>query len=157
MDTYSGIISWTPYCVFHYFEKKNVVHPLHPCIFETTLVGSGIAFYGSYIHSRTMYVKLVERAWRDDSNHTKYSKLQKFLQTYRVLEIRQRYAIIFKILWLIYLKFWSYTDWCDVNCLNYMYANLKQPNKNLNWTIMNKLWVGDKYCQNLATANHNSL
>jgi len=22
---------------------------------------------------------------------------------------------------------------------------------------MNKLWVGDKYCQNLATANHNSL
>jgi len=32
-------------------------------------------FYVSYIHSRTMYVVPIKRAWIDDSNHTKYSKL----------------------------------------------------------------------------------
>ena len=35
-----------------------------------------------------MYVVAMERAGKDDSNHTKYSNRQKL--TYRVLEIRQR-------------------------------------------------------------------
>ena len=38
--------------------------------------GSGIAFYASFIQSRTMYVVQMERAWKDYSNHTKFSKSQ---------------------------------------------------------------------------------
>ena len=37
--------------------------------------GSGIAFYVSYIHYKAMYVITMERAWKDDSNNTKYSKI----------------------------------------------------------------------------------
>jgi len=42
--------------------------------------GSGIAFYASYIHSRTMFVHVVpmERGWKEDSNNTKYSKIKQY-------------------------------------------------------------------------------
>ena len=35
--------------------------------------GAEITFYVSYIHSRTIYGVPIERAWHDNSNHTKYS------------------------------------------------------------------------------------
>ena len=45
--------------------------------------GSGIACYASYIHSRTMYAVLMERAWKDDSKHTKYWKSPKYRLGFR--------------------------------------------------------------------------
>jgi len=39
--------------------------------------GSGIVFDLSYIHSRTMHVLPMERAWKDDSNHSKFSNSTK--------------------------------------------------------------------------------
>ena len=36
--------------------------------------GSRTAFYLSYLHSRTTYIVSLERAWKDNSNHTLYSK-----------------------------------------------------------------------------------
>ena len=62
------------------------------CIFETT----GIAFYVSYIHSTAMCVESMERAWKDNSNHTKYSKLLKSLLINRVLELKLRYVNYFE-------------------------------------------------------------
>ena len=61
---------------FVILRKKDLdVLPLF--IFETSYGGSWIIFYVSYIHSRNMYDVPMERAWADDSSHTKYSKSTK--------------------------------------------------------------------------------
>ena len=71
VSRYHLLILRNRYCFFRYFKKKG--WRFTRCIFETTY-GSGIAFYVSYIHSTTMYIVQIESAWKDYSNHTKYSK-----------------------------------------------------------------------------------
>ena len=57
------------------FLETGILLVLPPArYFFNYIQGSRIAFYESYIHSRTMYLAPVERAWTVDSNHTKYSK-----------------------------------------------------------------------------------
>ena len=62
----------TQIIVFFILRKTTV---LPSCMFETIVWVSVTVFYVSFIHSRIMYVVPREKAWKDDSNHTKYSKL----------------------------------------------------------------------------------
>ena len=61
-------------CDFRHFKKKTFwsITPLYSFNY---VQGSRKAFYLIYIHSRTMNLISLERACKDDSNHTKYSKL----------------------------------------------------------------------------------
>ena len=65
-----------PLLFFCHFEKNYFkVLPLR--IFVTNGNIHILPFmwvYVSYIHSRTMYLVPMERAWKDNSNHTKYIK-----------------------------------------------------------------------------------
>jgi len=65
--------------------------------------GSGISFYVSYmyIHTRIIYVVLMERALKVDSNHTKYPKSPKitgFLETTGTnISIKSSLEIVLKL------------------------------------------------------------
>ena len=70
---------------FRHFEKKRL-WSFTPFYFFNYKQGSWI--YESYIHSRIMYVLPMKRTWKDNSNHTKYTKT-----TYGFIEIRLRLNI----------------------------------------------------------------
>ena len=62
--------------------------------------GYRIAFYGSYINSRTMYAVLIERDWEKTIPTIPNTQNQQVL-TYGVLEIRRGYDTLSQILtWL---------------------------------------------------------
>ena len=68
--------------VFRHFEKKTFTFYL--LYFFNYIEDSGKGFYVSSIHSRIMYVVSMERAGKDDSNHTKYLNRPKIdLQGFR--------------------------------------------------------------------------
>ena len=69
----------------------------------TNMQGSGIAFNVSYIHSRTMYVVPIERAWKDNSNHELIVMIacKRFPSTYCLMQGR---CFICSNFWTFYLK-----------------------------------------------------
>ena len=54
--------------------RNSYPFKLSPLFFWNQILGSGILFYLSYIHSRTMFEVPMERTWKDESNRTPFSK-----------------------------------------------------------------------------------
>ena len=96
-----NIGAWFPEpCIvfFCHFEKKRLWR-----YNWTNMQGSGIAFNVSYIHSRTMYVVPIERAWKDNYNHELIVMIacKRFPSTYCLMQGR---CFICSNFWTFYLK-----------------------------------------------------
>jgi len=69
---------------FVILREKKRLYSFTNMHYSSYIRGSGIEFYESYMQSRTIYVVPKEIAWKDNSNHIKYSKSPKIaLQAFR--------------------------------------------------------------------------
>jgi len=70
---YFLLIARNLYHVFVILKEKKWIHtPHHFLCYLNYKQGPGIVFCVCYIHSKTMFVVLMERVWKDNSKHFKY-------------------------------------------------------------------------------------